>query len=175
MTAVYTSKVWACWDATYDALVATSWPVHPLSGKAPPVRFAGSKDQALEMITVPGMKPPTGPSQTGATMGVVGRDEMFTLVVYLWSIVPGYVDVAHPSTGPGGGDPSRAVRQRVRDLAALVESTFRNQTTGRPQGVTILNVWKYEITMTAPAVFSLPEGGGYGAEVTIDLTFSARI
>lgn len=166
MTAVYSSKVWACWDGMYDTLAAVAWTAHPSTGKVPPVRFAGSRDIAKEMITVPGMKPPTDGSEY-ATMGVVGRDEAFTLIVYLWSEVAGYVDTT------GNGDPSRAARNRVRDLTALVETAFRDQTTGRPAGIAVAGVWKWEVTAVVPAIGVIE--GGYGADCTIDITFTARI
>lgn len=169
MTAVYTSRVWLCWDATFDAIAAVTWPAHPSTTVVPVPQFAGSRDVNQEMITVPGIKPPEGPASDYATMGVVGRDEQFTLVIEIWSEVPGYV-----STGVNT-DPSRAVRDRLRDLAALVESAFRDATTGRPKGVTILNVWKHAITATLPHIYPLPALGGYGGTVIIEITFTARI
>lgn len=168
MTAVYTSRVWDCWDATYEALAAAAWTAHPTTLVVPTVRYAGARDVHQEMITVPGMKPPAGPAQDYATLGVVGRDETFTLYVELWSEVPGFIDATRDA------DPSRAVRNRLRDMNTIVESTFRDQTTGRPKGITILNVWKHEITAVHPGVYPLPNGG-YGGIVTYELTFTARI
>ena len=167
MTTNYTTRVWDCWDQVYDGLAAATWPAHPLTLKVPPVQYAGSREVAKEMVTVPGMKPPAAPQQDFATLGNVSRDESFTLVVYLWSQVPGYIDATH------GHDPSRLVRNRVRDLTAVVESTFRDLVTGRPRGITVPGVWKHEITSIVPTVG--PIEGGFAAASTIEITFTARI
>lgn len=167
MTAVLTSRVWATWDAVFDALAAATWTTHPLTGKAPAVQFASSREVAKEMVTVPGIKPPTGPDTEQVVLGTVGRDERFTLLIVIWSIVPGYTS-ATPAT-----DPSRAVRNRLRDLAAVVEGTFRDATTGRPKGISVTGVWNWSITSTSPAIG--PIEGGYGGDLTMELSVQARL
>jgi hypothetical protein len=167
MTTNYTTRVWDCWDAVYDALAAADWPTHPLTSKVPKVQFSGSRDVAKEMITVPGMKIPEGPVQDFATLGNVGRDETFTLVVFGWSEVAGFVDTTK------GGDASRVVRDRIRELSAIAESTFRDITTGRPKGISVPGVWAHGITSLLPSV--APIEGGYGAQFNMEITFLARI
>ena len=165
---ILTTTVWLVWDQMYDLLNAATWPTHPMTGKVPEVCFAGSREVSREMITVPGMKPPQSPTETWATLGKPGRDETYTLVVYLWSQIPSFVDTTNEH------DPSRLVRARVRDLTAVVENTFRDATTGRPAGITVPGVWKHEISSIVPTVGPI-EGGGFGASSTIDITFTARI
>jgi len=172
MTNVLPTRVFDCWDALYDLLAAQTWPVHPSTGVKPTVRFSGTKEQALEMITVPGMLEAPNPTAQQEVMGVVGDDETFTLVVHLFSMVPGYVDTTH------GGDPSRAVRQRIRDLTYIVLNAVRDPTTGRPAGtqlLALLNVWNWFPSAPAiPAVAPL-EQNGFGASCTVRITFQARI
>jgi hypothetical protein len=115
----------------------------------------------------PGDEAPASPTEGFATLGKVGRDETYTLVVYLWSSIPSYIDGVHTH------DPARFVRARVRDLTVVVENTFRDSTTGRPSGITVPGVWKHEITSIIPTVG--PIENGFGASSTIEITFTARI
>ena len=153
-----TSQLFDCWDAMYTALSNRARPVHPDTGVEPDVAFSGHIETSAELIIVPGTQPDEIPLQSWTTN--TSKLEEFTLLVRIWTVVPGCS--------------SEETRARLKVLQNWVESTFRNQTSGRPQGIDLDRVWSYT-TKTISAAIGPYGAEGYGGWCDMGVHFKCRI
>lgn len=157
-----TSRVFACWRALHDDLVAASWPPHPTTGLRPLVDFGAPLEQAGEGIFLPGRLPSQRPADW-ATMGSPGQNETFRLLVGVRSRVDGRSAL-------------EAVN-RLEQLCDVVQSTVRSQTTGRPDGAALaalgIPTLRWLVAELSPAVY--PWEQGFAADCAIEIEFTARI
>jgi hypothetical protein len=158
VTVKATSPLFDCWDAMYGALVERARPSHPVTGIEPDVAFSGHIETTAELIIVPGTQPDQIPSQVWTTN--TSKVEEFTLLVRMWTVVPGMSDVE--------------TRDRLKVLQRFVESTFRNQTTGLPQGIDLTHVWSYT-TQTISAAIGPYGTEGFGGWCDVGVHFKCRI
>jgi hypothetical protein len=157
--AKHTSRVPVCWTALYDALTAATWPAHPTTGRTPVPDYGGDQNVLDEAVIVPGSAPPGGASQEWRTMGDVTKEEVFRLVIVMWTRVPGRTAVQ--------------AKERIEALEAVAEAALRDQTTGLPKGISEAGVRVWSVADVEFAVG--PDTEGFSASCRMEIQFTCRI
>lgn len=158
-----TSLVFDCWEALYQLLNGAGWAANPTTGEIPEVTFGGRRDDANEMVILPGRTLNDTAAQTWTTQGRPAKEERFLLDVWVFTEVPGMS--------------SLDVQQRLRDLVATVERALRDQTTGLPSGdllATLDGLQQWGVTDIVPAVGPLGDEG-FGGSCRIEIEFWTRL
>lgn len=169
---VTTTRSFACATQLFTILTAATWPAHPTVGGTPTVVLGGlvGGEAGREVVAVQGT-PPGKPTIDFATLGQVGHDEHFGLRVFIGTYIPGQAKTK-PADNPNGVD----VLARITALTAVVETTVRDQTTGKPAGgfnTLGFQVPWWRVARIDWALALGPEGIVGHAE--IDIAFFARI
>ena len=152
----YTSRVFVAGVALYDALTATTWPAHPVTGRVPTVEFS-DEDPSLgaETVTV-GLN--ADQTQIGwRRLSPPGADEQIGF------------DVVARTVAPNMGS-SRSVWDRLAVLSATIEGVLYDTT------ATALKPLGFDgetdsgrVVAVRPQVVPGPEGWIGAVTVSIDL------
>lgn len=160
-----TSRVFATYRFTHQLLAEAlkTMPPHPSdSGATVELIFGDTNDTFNEAVIISG-EPASGPVAEWVSMGHPSQEERFAIRLICGTVVPGM-------TGMQAFD-------RLEQIADVVQTTFRDQTTGQMnlayQAALRTNVTVIVGTFSRLGFYSIPEG--FGASADLDLGFAIRI
>lgn len=162
MTVKRTSRIYVAWQALYDLIETVVWPGGP-NGERPVMDWGDDWNQpAAEGWFVAGAAPESAATREWVTMGAPSQEERFVLRLTMDTQIPGR---SRPQA-----------MARIRALSDAAESVLRDQTTGRPAGLTATTVpglIDHTVSRVEPRLS--PTSEGFVAEAHFDIAARCRI
>ena len=156
-----TSRIFVAWPALYALIGAVTWPAGP-NGQTPVEDWGDDFNQPTPEGWFVAGAPDSAATREWVTMGNPSQEERFVLRLTVDSQIPGRTRTQ--------------AMARIKELSDTVEAALRDQTTGRPIGLTTSNVpglIDHTLSRVEPRI--APTTEGFVGEAHWDIACRCRI